>query len=188
MAEISTQQNDKKTVVAFIVGLIIGGLLVWAFSGPSANAPSKTDKMADDKETVTQDDEEIVSTTEEGDGSDAGTAGVTSKPVALPVGDGKVEVGDTTAGTKVALTSVTFPVAEGWVGVRDYADERLGGLLGVVRFSKEQGLIPGEVYLQRATKAGSNYAIVMYTENGDRTFNLANDVQIDTIFATFTAK
>ena len=33
------KQEGQKTVVSFIVGLLIGGLLVWAFSGPSVDAP-----------------------------------------------------------------------------------------------------------------------------------------------------
>ena len=32
-------QDGQKTLVAFIVGLLIGGMLVWAFSGPTATAP-----------------------------------------------------------------------------------------------------------------------------------------------------
>jgi hypothetical protein len=61
-------------------------------------------------------------------------------------------------------------------------------LLGVVRFSESQGLSPQTITLQTPTRAGTQYAVVMYTEDGDREFNLAADTQIDSIFATFTAK
>ena len=79
-------------------------------------------------------------------------------------------------------------MSEGWIGVRDYQAGQLGGLLGVSRFSEAQGLVPSGVALQRATVAGKEYAVVVYTESGDRQFNLADDKQIDSVFATFTAQ
>jgi hypothetical protein len=88
----------------------------------------------------------------------------------------------------VSLESATFPSDEGWIGVRDYANGQLAGILGVARFSKEQGLIPKEIILQRATKAGSTYAIVFYSESGDRVFSLADDVQAGGVVKSFTAK
>ncbi len=58
----------------------------------------------------------------------------------------------------------------------------------MARYSKEQGLVPTEVVLQRATTGGDRYAVVFYTESGDRVFSLADDVQIQGIFETFGAK
>jgi hypothetical protein len=186
MADNIQQQNDKRTVVAFIVGLLIGGLLVWAFSGPAADAPENTERNNDDTE-------EVENTPADNDDEDEDNNNDEAQPAdeaktTLPVGDGEVSVTDTTAGTRIPLASATFPVSEGWVGVREYTDENLGGLLGVSRFSEAQGLVPTEIVLLRPTKAGTQYAVVMYTESGDRTFSLADDVQIDTVYETFTAK
>lgn len=176
------KQEGQKTIVSFIVGLLIGGLLVWAFSGPEVNAPSKDKNDNKAEEAMeTESDEEVE------DNEDETTDVVVETPV-LSVGEGKVDVSNQAAGTSVALESATYPVSEGWIGVRDYTDGRLGGLLGVVRFSEEQGLVPSEVVLQRATIAGKEYAVVVYTESGDRQFSLANDVQLDSVFATFTAQ
>lgn len=177
------KQEGQKTIVSFIVGLLIGGLLVWAFSAPTDTSKDDNKDKDDKKEQVEEKD--VEKSTENKD--EAKTT--ESKEVkALEVGEGKVSVGDITAGNNVALSSVTFPVSEGWIGVRDYMDGQLGGLLGVSRFSESQGLVPTEVALQRATAAGKTYAIVIYTESGDKQFSMANDVQLDTIFATFTAK
>ena len=44
------KQEGQKTIVSFIVGLLIGGLLVWAFSGPEVSAPN--DKKDDSKEEI----------------------------------------------------------------------------------------------------------------------------------------
>jgi hypothetical protein len=72
--------------------------------------------------------------------------------------------------------------------VRTFAGEELGSILGVVRFSESQGLVPNGIQLQAPTTRGTTYAVVVFTENGDRQFNLANDVQIDKVFATFVAE
>ncbi len=180
------KQEGQKTVVSFVVGLLIGGLLVWAFSSPADKAPvtekneTEQTKSAESNDRETNTEAEVNATTEE-------VAPVAEKPV-LPVGAGKITVKDQPASAAVVLDAATYPVSEGWVGVRDYENEQLGGLLGVVRFSEEQGLVPSQIVLQRPTTAGRTYAVVVYEENGDRQFNLAEDVQVDTIYSTFTAK
>ncbi len=179
--ETNAGQESQKTVVAFIVGLIIGGLLVWVFTDTPAEAPVVVDE---DEASETAD----VNTSTDDDVADSGASTSTTAPVAeLPTGDGEVSVGGQTAGSVVALESATFPIDEGWIGVRDYANGQLSGLLGVVRFSKEQGLVPEQIVLQRPTETGKQYAIVFYSESGDREFSLADDIQIEGEFATFTA-
>lgn len=175
------KQENQKTIVAFAAGLLIGGLLVWVFGGSTP----KTTTPDDENATTTQD---VSNTAQQGTttSNDETSQTDTTEPV-MQTGEGAVEISDQMPGTKVALESATFPSDEGWVGVRDYVNGQLGGILGVARFSKEQGLIPQEITLQRATKSGSTYAIVYFSENGDRIFNLANDVQGDGIAGTFTA-
>lgn len=186
MAE-QEKQEQQKTVVSFVVGLLIGGLLVWAFSGPETNEPQK-----DTKATATT-TEEVSKTT------DSETKPVEeNKPVAssetnverptLPVGDGSVAVSNQAASNAIVIANAVYPISEGWVGVREFTDGQLGHLLGVVRFSEEQGIVPNNIALQRPTTAGREYAVVVYRDNGDRTFNLAEDAQIDEIFATFRAE
>ena len=180
MAE-EKQQDGQKTIVAFVVGLLIGGMLVWAFSGPSTEAPAEVDEM--ESEMMDENSDDVLSVGDIDENGDEPTEAPT-----LSVGDGSVVVDDQPAGTSVALRSATYPVSEGWIGVREFNNEQLGFILGVVRFSESQGLVPEEILLQRGTTPGRNYAIVIYTEDGDFDFNLANDVQIDTVFDTFTAQ
>ncbi len=192
------QQEGQKTLVAFIVGLLIGGMLVWAFSGSPEEMPvaDGTQHAAVGDATDMSDDDHADVDMGESDDSGAVLEVVTkesNRPVEvaapqLQVGEGKVVVKDQKAGLSVALDSATYPVSEGWIGVREYTNEQLGYILGVARFSEAQGLVPTEVTLLRETIPGKHYAIVIFTEDGDRSFSLANDVQIDTIFDTFTAK
>jgi hypothetical protein len=177
------KEEGKKTIVAFTVGLLIGGLLVWAFTGGNnVEAPSITDEPTAEVDTT---EEQL-----ESEGEVPATNTPTSTPSApvLNVGDGAVVVNNQPASNRIAMVSATYPVSEGWIGVRDYTNGNLGGILGVVRFSESQGLVPADIILQRPTRAGNTYAVVIFTEDGDRQFNSAGDVQIDKIFATFTAE
>jgi hypothetical protein len=176
------KQEGQKTVVSFIVGLLIGGLLVWAFSGP-VEEPKDEESTDTPKEQVAEDN----TNNKGGETEETKTTDVVETEVVkatLPVGEGKISVADQAASLEVKLDSATYPVSEGWVGVRDYSDGKLGGLLGVVRFSEE----PSQIVLQRATKSGNEYAVVVYKENGDRQFNLAEDAQVGEVYSTFTAK
>ncbi len=175
------KEESQKTIVSFIVGLLIGGLLVWAFSGEAPKAEEK------------HEDKNATTTTTQGETIKLNTETTETTPEApvtesLTIGEAAVSVSGQAAGTSVSLASATFPTAEGWVGVRDFSNGQMGGLLGVARYSQSQGLVPTSIQLQRATKAGNEYAIVFYTESGDRVFSLVSDVQIDAPLMTFTAQ
>jgi len=177
------KKENQKTIVAFAAGLLIGGLLVWVFGGST----EKAEKVAEVKTSSTT--EQTSSTIKINDSvkTDEAEKKVEEVKPALVTGDGKIEVADQKAGTAVVLTSATFPSDEGWIGVRDYVNGQPAGLLGVARFSKTQGLVPEKVVVQRATVAGNTYAIVFYSESGDRVFSLADDKQVEGVFSTFKA-
>jgi hypothetical protein len=182
MAAAAQQQDSSKTLVSFVVGLLIGGMLVWAFSGPDASAPQPTNNEEPTEETMEEGDESA-------EGTDEATeeTGAAETP-ALVVGDGAVEVNNQSAGMSVSLERATYPIEEGWIGVRDYNNGQLSFIKGVVRVSAAAGLVPQDIVLQVPTQPGQEYAVVMFSEDGDNTFNPAGDVQIDQIFATFTAE
>ena len=167
MADVETQ-DSQKTLVAFVVGLLIGGMLVWAFSGPSDNA-KKDDKKAD---------EMTASTTTETTDSSA--------PAMMEVGEANIKIADQAAGMSVKIDAATYPVEEGWIAVRDYQNDTEGFVLGAVRFSKADGLNPMEIELTRPTVAGQKYAISLYKEGGDNDWG--GDEKLEGIFGTFMAK
>lgn len=187
--EQNIMQNTKeaqKTVIAFIAGLLIGGLLVWIFAEPAADTADTPDdsdtgaveEMLDDTEDTDETADEEADTTDEN----------TDDEDTMETGEGSVSVSDQPAGSTVTIESAVFPTDEGWIGVRDYRNDQMGSILGVARYSRSQGLIPESIRLLRATTAGEEYAIVFYTESGDREFNLAEDVQVEGVFETFRAE
>ncbi len=145
-----TNQDYQKSIVAFVAGLLIGGLLVWVFSAPEATAPTEVVVDANAAKVI--------------DVTDAAT----SDAAAPTVGEGKVAVtGDIAAGESVAVTVTDYPATDGWVAIRDYVDGALGSVLGASRYSQSEGKYPAKVDLFRATEAGKNYAVVFYTQATD---------------------
>lgn len=169
-------QESQKTVVAFIAGLLVGGLLVWIFLADSkkVEAPegdSETEVAMESKdEVVTEDD-----------------VAAPAVPV-LPVGEAEVAVATQAAGLSVALDSTTFPTEEGWVGVRSYQNGEFGSILGAIAYSKAAGRVPTTIPLVTPTVAGREYAVVFFTQDSNRAFNPGGDVQIDTPLVTFKAE
>ncbi len=176
------KQEGQKTVVSFVSGLLIGGLLVWAFSG----SPKEDKSVEPGTEATTAG--EVTDATSNENTATGDQAIDTDAGSSMVVGDGSLTVMDQPAGTSVALESATFPTDEGWVAVRSYVDGNLGSILGAARYSKEQGLVPTSVALLVPTLAGREYAVVFFSEDGNRDFNLDGDAQIESGMTTFTAK
>lgn len=192
------KQEGQKTVVAFIAGLLIGGLLVWVFSASPEDTATETNTNgnATEQTTTNNNDDASRSTTDQSDTS-TGDSTQTSADKGGPndsasqpeiVSEGNIDVSDQGAGSVVVLDDISYPTSNGWVVVRDYVDGTPGSILGAARYSQEVGLTPASVNLLRATKADNTYQVVFYSENGDRVFDLDDDVEIQGYSATFTAQ
>ena len=191
MAEQDTQSSTEaqKTVVAFIAGLVIGGLLVFAFGGTPSEDTSDMDNDLDTSEVRDTDEEDEEDASSEQTDDDSTSTDDTETPSnIIETGDAAARVTDQAAGSVVTIDSATYPNDEGWIGVREYVDGETGSILGVARYSKSQGLTPSQVKLLRATTAGSEYAVVFFTDNGDRSFSSSVDVQVGSVADTFRAE
>jgi hypothetical protein len=163
--------ESQKTVVAFISGLLIGGLLVWVFSSsPEAVAPEV--KIDDTKEIP----EEVVKNETKSD-----------EVMKVTVGEGSVLVSNQTAGKTVVIDSLSLPTESGWIVVREFTNGSIGNILGAARYSVEEGLIPKSIELIRGTTAGGTYQVVFFKNEGAVEFNLSEDTVIDGIATTFDA-
>lgn len=167
------KQASQRTVVAFISGLLIGGLLVWVFSP----APENTKKTENGNAT----------TTEQTDGTkDTPTTGDTT--ASQTQAQGSLKVDDQAAGTHVSLAGTTFPAEKGWIVVRDHQEGVAGGILGAARYDTTTGLKPTSVELLRATVAGNTYEALFYSDAGAATFDLSEDAPVANSGATFKAQ
>ena len=81
------QQDGQKTLVAFIVGLLIGGMIVWAFGGDDATAP------VSDRTTTESSTEKNTKSNEEVEDKTVSETESVITPV-LQVGEGAVVVAD----------------------------------------------------------------------------------------------
>ncbi len=175
------EEKNQKTVVAFIAGLLIGGLLVWVFS--AAPQDKKVTEKTYDTTTLTDEtDYPIGSTAETDDTADQGNGDDSATPtdMIVPAGKGSIVAKDQKAGVVVVLSAVTMPVKNGWIVVHEVRDGGLGNILGASRYSEKDGLKPTQVELLRATTAGQTYHVVVYTENGDRVFDKQDDMPVKT--------
>lgn len=181
------KQESQKTVVAFIAGLLIGGLLVWVFTGtPETEAPVMDTDTDTERVTETDDTDDIFTNGTVDDEAATTTDDEVVAPPA-PTGDGSVSMDDQPAGATVVLDAVVYPGAEGWIAVHESTGGTLGNALGAARFNTAAGLTPTSVALLRATTPGQTYSVVFYAENGDRIFDLRTDAQVE-VAGTFVAQ
>jgi hypothetical protein len=164
MTDVETQASQR-TVVAFISGLLVGGLLVWVFSStPADTKPTET---------------ENTNTAENVDGDPVRTQG-SAADTTIDTNGHSLSVPDQSAGTVVTLERVAYPSESGWIVVRDQS-----GILGAARYDIAAGLQPGVVELLRATVSGGTYEAVFYTNEGDLGFSLAEDKVVSGARASF---
>ncbi len=175
--------KNQKTVVAFVAGLLVGGLLVWMFSASSDNKKTAEELNQDDVQG------EVSDVEKEGDTSAEKNTKVSEKeavkkvtaPAVVATGRGSITVEDQVSGAVVTLGAVTFPVDSGWIVVHEVsADGSLGNALGASRYGLKEGLIPKTVELLRVTTQGKTYHAVIYNDNGDKVFDKADDVPVTT--------
>jgi hypothetical protein len=188
-------QERQKTVIAFVAGLLIGGLLVWVFTLSSGTKPSAdmgaTKAPTATEEAMPEDGGTDVSTGATGTimNEDADDTTATPTSAAQRTGDGALDVNDQPAGSAVVISDIDYPSVGGWIVVRDYQNGSAGSILGAARYDTAVGLTPTSVSLLRATQAGATYEVVFYSEDGDRAFSTASDTEMSgTATATFTAQ
>lgn len=182
MSEVEKQEGQK-TIVSFITGLLIGGLLVWVFSS------SPEAKVVPEEKTTETNTEQTADANEKTDEvkTEKTIASNTKTLTQEEVGKGLLKVADQSAGETVALERVELPTTNGWVVVRDYKDGVGMNILGAARYGVDEGLMPVEVPLLRATEAGNTYQVVFFTNEGGMDFSLADDKLIEGIATTFKA-
>ena len=166
------KRDGQKTVVAFISGLLIGGLLMWVFGAPQKkNGPDMVKGDNAQGEVKTGDQATTQPTTEV-----AATAGTpTTAQTEISAGAGSIAIADQKAGMSITLGDVKFPANGGWIAVQNIAGDKLGTTIGAARFDIKAGLVPKKIDLIGSTVAGKVYAVVFHGTDGDHMYTSATD-------------
>jgi hypothetical protein len=167
--EADQQQNNQKTVVAFIAGLVIGALLMWVFGAQPKSA--QTDMKSDDAMEKSSDTSTQTETTVGGEGS----AAITVSTPTVTAGSGSVVVANKKAGSAVALGDISYPSEAGWLAVHAVENGTMGGVLGASRYNTADGLVPTSIDLLAPTVAGAEYWVVFHEDNKDGKYTSAGD-------------
>jgi hypothetical protein len=165
------QQQGQKTVVAFISGLLIGGLLMWVFGAEPKKDGAVDVKKDDTKDTVVEKD--AVDGAAKAEVVDASKTEITKPEVSMT--NAAIGVQNQAASKKVTLGDVKFPTDGGWIAVHTMDGETLGPVLGAARYNVETGLLPKEVELLASLTAGDSYAVVFHDDNKDGKYTSAGD-------------
>lgn len=104
--------------------------------------------------------------------SDSGSKAKDFTNPTIPVNGEAVTVDDQPASTSVRVASVTLD-ERGWVAVRDAKGWILGA--GLFPAGTEKDV---EVPLMRATTAGERYQVLLYIDNGNKQFDLHDDILV----------
>lgn len=169
------KREGQKTVVAFISGLLIGGLLMWVFGAqPKSNT---ADEMKKDDNAAVEDTKDVVVAPTDTKADAPSTAEISVAKPEVVAGVGSVAVSNQKAGLKVTLGVIKYPANAGWIAVQNINGDALGTTLGAARFDVKAGLMPKEVSLLATapTVAGKEYKVVFHSTDGNREYSSATD-------------
>ena len=183
-----TMNNITKTAFSFIGGFIIGLILILIWN--AVMNKSATDVPG---ESTTPDIEITDETAMDGDAmmTDENGDSVLNESAENTPESTSITAHSQTAGDSVMVANATLDT-DGWIVIHEERDTRISNALGAVR--RDAGTYTNvTVPLLRPTNAGSRYWVVLYSDNGDREFSLADDTPLrdannDPITSSFEAQ
>ncbi len=90
-----------------------------------------------------------------------------------PIINNELSIVAQSAGNSVLINSITMP-EDGWIVVHEIKDNIISNALGAARRDAGQ-YTDISVYLLRDTQPDNEYMVVLYKDNGDKTFDLSAD-------------
>jgi hypothetical protein len=148
------------TLLSFIGGFILGFLVIWGW-----NTYADRSNLTVPGETTAPSERAVQEATATGTATNERT-----EETAAPT---RIDVRDQRAGERVTIAAATLTV-DGWIVIHEENSGLVGNALGAVR--RDTGTYQDvEIPLLRATRAGSRYWVILYSDNGDRQFGLGED-------------
>jgi len=194
MEPTTSGSSSAKIITALIIGLIVG-FLAGAFwqarrlSAPALDTTAAALESATTKATLDADAKKDIKLSEKkepaGEAKSAATAVTSVVTPATSSGTLTLKVIDQQAGDNVAV-SVTGVTEAVWAAVRETKDGKVGNILGAHKVFT--GETSSTIELLRPTVAGATYKVVLYKDIGDPAFNYREDVLVEGVDGTFSAK
>lgn len=152
----------------FIAGFLVGVVVIYMW-GQLFNKDDAPEVVMDvNIETLSGD---IVPTEEQDT-----RAGEATVDIPTPA-TSSIIVGEQVPGSTVNINLVSLP-SDGWVVVHEVSGGVIVNALGAAR--RDAGSHEDvKVHLLRGTVSGGHYAVVLYTDNGDKEFSLVTDTPIN---------
>lgn len=158
------ENRTYAVIVAVVVLLLIAAGFLWTRSN---RAPAR-------KETPAKTATTTPATT-------TASVAVDERQATVAAADGERVSTDTQPAGPTVRASFTL-TRDSWVAVQDAK----GGVLGAGRFAA--GATSGVIELLRATVPGETYTVVIYADNGNRTFDLYTDELVEGVGTSFKAE
>lgn len=160
----------QKTVLGFVGGFIIGALIIWGWSvfhnRPRLDVPAQTTAPTDVSTDETASADAATDTTKE----------ITNTDTTQLTESAHIVVTDQAAGATVHVDELSLAL-DGWAVVHEEQGGYIGNALGAMR--RDAGSYTDlTVSLLRNTEPATRYWVVLYSDNGDRLFNLHDDFPI----------
>jgi len=161
-----------KIALSFLGGFIVGILIIWGW-----NAYTNKNYVKDITPTTTSPENMVATTTKDSkDTTTENGSSITKIKTKNIVPFANITVTNQPSGSTVKVASVTLK-KDGWVVVHEEKDGLIANALGAVR--KNAGEYKNiTIPLLRNTVKNKQYWIVLYSDNGNRQFNLKEDLPV----------
>ncbi|MDP2650185.1 MAG: hypothetical protein Q8P16_01335 [bacterium] len=176
-----------RIVISFVGGFVLGVVAIWVWDATVVDdSLQQMPELDGVSETTSTEESGVIGLPSPANGT------ATSTPENGAIAEtGVILVADQKAGSPVMVRSVTLE-SDGWIVVHEERSGVVGNALGAVR--RDAGAyIDVRIPLLRPTAEGARYFVVLYRDNGDRMFNLADDFPIrdendEPLFTSFIAE
>lgn len=161
-------ESQKGWLLFAVIAVFIAGVAWWFFSSRTSDAlPESTSTSAE----IAQAD---VGGTPAAEDTAAGATGASHLGMPLPEQtEGVVKVENQSPGASVAVTEVVLEV-DGWLVVHEVNNGLIGNALGALR--RDAGSYEAlSIDLLRETEPRRTYALILYRDDGNRTFEIRVD-------------
>jgi hypothetical protein len=160
--------EQRNWIIGGIVLVVVLAIGWWLFTKPTNDASTNTQ-----------------TNTQTNTGTNTGTSSATNTRPTAQVNTGEeVHADDQPAGDRVIVSNAKISRSS-WLAVRD--DTRIYGARRVDPVGDGQSFNDVEIPLLRNTESGTTYRVVVYVDDGDKTFDFKKDALVDGLDDTFTA-